>query len=631
MGKTSLRVTSADSIDRGERGEILLTPANVSKLITERYKNKALCVSLASKLKSHASGTMPQKLISERRPNESEEIQKYRASIYVPITKRTISKVFSSLEKIRRSQDWQVQFDANKVPKTIVEDETPEKYIESNYPHFSSLTNWTFSVLLRKYLLDANGIVAVIPEHLPENGSDYVKPIAEFFDSDQIMSYVEGEYVVLKSRDTTSYMTADGVQETNGAIYHLLTKTQYVRFEQIAHDEFSEDDIYIHNIGELPAFKVGGVYHSRVNNDTIYESRIAGMIPSLDEAAREYSDLQAELLQHIHSEKYMYTNVECPECKGLGRIPEMDADGNITGEKTCPHCKGSGKIANVSPYGVFMINAGRAMEQQLPNPPIGYVQKSTEIAKFADEHVRQHIMDALAAINMEFLADTPLSQSGVAKAYDRDELNNFVNGVAEDVVAIDDKIAKFIIEYRYKMVVPNDNARRDLLPKINVPTKFDILNVSTLMAELKAARDAQANPIILRELEIDYAKKQFNTDPEIAHIIETTFMLDPLFGKSDEEKMTMLSNDGVSKRDYIISCNINAFIQRAVREDANFMQLDYEKQRDVLKGYADEIEKENEPIQTSPIIPTGKPDDEPDPNDPNPDDPSKKSPVDGDE
>lgn len=628
-----------------------LTPEIVSTLIAAGgYQNRPTCVELAEKLRVHADGKMPRTLITERRPNESDKIKEYREKIYVPITKRTISKVFSSLEKIRRSQDWSVQFDAEKVSSLIKDDETLEQYCEFHYPHFDSITNWAFSVLLRKYLIDANGIVAVIPEQMPESTTEYVKPIAMFFDSEQIMYYVEGECVVLKSRDTSTYYTHGGRRVNNGgAIYYVLTKNEFAKYEQISAKEFDESCIYRHDIGELPAFKVGGVYHSRLNNDTIYESRIAGMVPSLDEAAREYSDLQAEILQHIHSEKYVFANNDCPVCNGTGQeyiIEQVETKNEqgetvtedvVKGTKVCHHCHGRGSVSNVSPYGEYVINAAKFGEQQLPTPPIGYVTKSTDIAKFEDEHVRQHIYDALAAINMEFLAETPLSQSGVAKAYDKDELNNFVNAVAEDIVHILDNIYKFINEYRYNTLIANPDDRKAMLPKINVPTKYDILNTSVLMAELKNARDAQAHPMILRELEIDYAKKQFNTDPEIAHMIETTFNLDPLFGMSDESKMTMLQNNGITELDYIVSCNITAFVLRAIREDKDFYSRDYKKQMEVLKKYAEEVQKANEPVNAPTFAdvvdnsgnpnPNDEPKDEPDDGK----DPKKKQPQKGDE
>jgi len=583
-----------------------LTDPVIANLIAgANYPNKCICEELCADLQTHAFGKMPDKLIFERRPNESEAVKEYRAKIYVPMTRRTISKVMASLEKIRRSQDWSIQYDASKVSKKIAEAETLERYCESNYPAFGSLTNWTFSILLKKYLLDANAFVAVIPEYIPESQSEYVKPIAAIFDSRQIWNYEEDKYIVIKSDDTSSYTSPDGkTTRTDGSIYHILTPFQYARYEQIGRGEdgsvvYKQSAIYDHNIGRLPAFKVGGLFHSRKNNDTIFESRIAGMIPSLNEAAREYSDLQAEMVQHIHSEKWAFTNSECPVCHGLGKIFKTDANGNETGEQeTCPNCKGSGSVTNVSPYGVFTISAAKFGENTLPAPPLGYVQKDTSIAKFADDHIKQHLLDALAAINMEFLADTPLAQSGVAKAYDKDELNNFVNGVAEDLVRILDLVYYYICEYRYMVIQPNEEARRDMLPKINVPTKYDIVNTSALMEELKAAKEAKVNPMVIRRLEIDYAKKQFCTDPEIAQEIECTFGLDPMFGKNEDEKMAMLQNGGVTKANYIISSNIAAFVQRALREKDGFLALPYDQQMKILQGYAEEVEKANTPIAT---------------------------------
>ena len=500
----------------------------------------------------------------------------------------------SSLEKIRRSQDWNIQYDAEMVPKVIVKEETLQKYCESKYPIFGSITNWAFSELLRKYLLDANGIVAILPMKMPDENTDFVEPVIQFFDSDQIVDYAEDEYVVLKSRDTCTYTSPQGKKVyTTGAIYYIITTEQVARYEQInGGGDLQAVQVYDHNIGLLPAFKAGGVYYGRMNNDTIFESRLAGMVPSLDEAAREYSDLQAEILQHIHSEKYAYTNSECPDCKGRGQL--ISEDGK---QYTCPRCGGQGSVLNTSPYGIHLIDAAKAGEQQLPAPPIGYIQKSADIARLQDERVRQHIYDALSAVNMEFLADTPIAQSGVAKAFDRDELNNFVNAIAEDIVCILDSSYFYINEYRYSYLVPNPEQRRAMLPKINVPTKYDIINTSNLMAELQAAKTANVNPVVLRELEIDYARKQFCTDPSIANIAECTFDLDPLFGIKEEDKMTMLSNNGISDIDYIISCNIQQFVRKAVYEHADFYKKTYQQKQEIIRKYAEEIKEQSAPKQ----------------------------------
>lgn len=570
---------------------IELTEKAVLAMINSNYRNKAICTKLAHDLKVHAFGLVPERLINERRPSESEEIKNYRKQIYVPKTRNPISKVISSLEKIRRSQDWNIQYDESAFPASIADGETLSDYCEMKYPIYTSLTNWCFSELLRNYLLDANGIVAIVLDELPETNAEYVKPVAKFFSSEQIVSYDENNYIVLKSKDTSTYSKPKGKTiYTDGAIYYIITPYDTMKYEQInVKGDFQQTYVYNHNIGVIPAFKVGGIFKDRINNDTIYESRIASMVPSLDEAAREYSDLQAEIVQHIHSEKYAYTNSECPVCRGTGKTQE---NGKQT---TCTHCNGTGSVLNVSPYGMYLIENARAGENQLPAPPIGYIQKSSEIARLQDERVRQHLYDALSAVNMEFLAERPLNQSGVAKEVDRDELNNFVNSIAEDIVRILDNVYYFINEYRYNRLVFNEQDRKAMLPKINVPTKYDLLSTNILMQQLDSARKSMINPIIIKALEIDFAKKQFCTDASVSAMVEATFDLDTLFGISEDNKMMMLSNGGITEEDYIISCNITNFVRRAKNENKDFFSLPYETKMEKMREYAKEISEKNSP------------------------------------
>ena len=557
------------------------------------HGNYAETVALAKKITVHADGEIPEDLINVRRPNEPEAIKDYRKKIYVPKTKNPVAKVINSLSKIRRSQDWSIEYNGDSVPPSVSKDETLELYTESKYPGFTSITNWVFSELLKRYLLDANSFVAVLPSEIPDTANNYVKPVAEVFSSSQIIDFSAGEYIVLLSSDTVEFTSAAGQRTyNNGKIFYIITDSQIVKLKQsntkgdmeIAYD-------YPHNIGEIPAFKVGGIFFKRVNNDTIYHSRIFTMVPDLDEAAREYSDLQAEIVQHIHSEKYIYTNTECPVCKGTGMTNKRDDTGNFV---KCSNCNGLGSIKSVSPYGEYVINIGmKGIEQNVPTPPVGYVSKSTDIARLQDERVKSHLKDALASINMEFLADTPLSQSGTAKEVDRDELNNFVSSIAEDIVAIMDKIYWFIGEYRYSLIVPDKTKRTAMLPKINVPEKFDMLNSKYLMEEVQMAKTSKVNPVLIKHMEIEYARKKYNSDLSKAYELEAIYDLDPLYGYIQDEKMSMKSNNGITDIDYVISCNIQQFVNMAISENENFFKLKLNEKKVIIVKYAEEVIKQN--------------------------------------
>lgn len=575
-----------------------ITAEFIKRAIAGKHYNYYTNCELSQKIRIHADGTVPENLIFNRRPSEPEEIKAYRKSIYVPKTKNPISKVINSLEKIRRSQDWNIDYDKDEFPKNIAQNETLDVYCEEKYPNHSSVTNWCFSELLKEYLLDANGVIAVVPESIPTQTNEYIKPIALFFQSTQVVDFVPNEYAVFLSKDTSTYRTPSGkIERTNGSIYWVLTTTQVVKYEQInAQKDLQATEIYDHNIGVLPAFKAGGLFLKRQNNETIYESRISSMIPSLDEAAREYSDLQAEIVQHIHSEKYAYTNTECPTCKGVGTHL-------VDGEKVeCTRCGGTGSILNTSPYGMHLIKVSGLNESQIPAPPIGYIQKTSDIAKLQDERVRQHLYDALSTLNMEFLAEVPLSQSGTAKQVDKDELNNFVNSIAEDVVRILDNVYFFINEYRYNRIIEDNEKRKLMLPSIAVPTKYDMISSSVLLADLTTAKNAKVSPIILQAMEVEYAKKKFNTHQEIAYESEAIFELDPMYGVTDDEKMIRLSNNGVSEIDYIISCNIMPFVKRASKDEETFYKLTYDQQMEQMKKYAIEVQNANKNKAT--VIPT---------------------------
>jgi hypothetical protein len=569
---------------------IELTADFVRTAIGTRHPNCRICEELADKLEVHAKGIIPEKLITERRPSESEKTKDYRKKIYVPITKKTVGKVINSLSKIRRSQDWNIQYDPAHVPKSVKSDETLQSYCEYHYPQFTSLTNWAFNELLVRSLIDANSVCAVILKSLPQSAAEYVRPEVEIFSSKQIMSYSPGEYYALLSSDVVVYKSGNN-RNYEGRVYYIVTDTHIARYEERGGTPI-QTLLYEHGFGELPVFRVGGVYFDRKNNDIIQESRIAGMVPFLDEAAREYSDLQAEIVQHIHSEKYFYTNTECPICHGFGVIKgETDADGN---PKKCTHCNGTGNITNVSPYGEYVVTAGRKVEEyQLPTPPVGYVQKSTEIARLQDERIRNHVLEALSSVNMEFLAETPLNQSGIAKEVDRDELNNFVNSIAEDIVSVLDNVYRFICLYRYSLIVPDKEKRELMLPIIAVPEKFDLLNSALLINDIQVAKTAKVNPVLIKHMEIELARKRYNADPEIADEVECVFELDPLYGYEQQDKMTMLSNGGITERDYIVSCNIAQFVQRAFKADADFGRQSFDEKQKIISGYADEVIKEN--------------------------------------
>lgn len=527
-----------------------------------RHEDYEDAVEMYEELEIHADGEYPGELIDQRRPAESDEIKHYRKKIFVPITKPVFTKVYNSLMKIRKSQDWMISF-PNELPAVIAEDESPEKYIMYKMPRNGSITNWMFSVCFKQYLIDANAAVLTLPTNWEKQDNQYYEPYPMIFNSEDVLDYKEGLYYLLKEHDEDKYW---------------MIQPDIIQIFEVKDYAVREVFQMPNTLGYIPVRHLYGMIIENYKDRALYESRISGIVPKMNEALREYSDLQAEIVQHIHSTMWSMQPQQCGRCKGLGEIPKENS-----APIKCPSCSGKGLLP-LNPFEHLVLPAPRAGEPAIPTPPIGYVQKQTDIAKLQEERIRQHIYDALSAINMEYLADTPLSQSGVAKQVDREELYSFVHSIAEDIVRIMDEIIYDICAWRYSGVTSDIRA---LLPYIPVPERFDMLSGKVLVDELTSMVNAKVDPAIINAAQIELAGKKFN-DSDVKDLVVLKLKLDPFAGVPEENISLQRMYNAIDQNDLIIHANINKFVTRALEEVQDFANLSYADQMSVMLRYSQE-------------------------------------------
>lgn len=541
----------------------------------------------------HSEGCYPTELIEGRRPNEPLEVQKYRKEIWVAKTKPTFGRVLASLGSIRRSADWSIKYPELGTFTLIREGETLEDYCEKDFPYFESITNWIFSVALKRYLTDSNGVVLIMPLQNEIDETDFLQPYPVLFDCCDVVKYDHGDNALLNNPLGCMYVAKKGVIE-KGKSFYYVDNFVIAKYNQVdAKGTMIPVDVFEHGLGMMPCFKLGGIVCETEGHNFLYESRIAGILPELDEAVREYSDLQAAKVLHVYPEPWEFTQHECATCKGTGqrRNPAWfdGCDPATPIQVACDAGCQNGYVAT-GPYSKLLIRQPSTIEGggSIPNPPKGYVVKDIAIVKLMEESVRQHIYDGLAAINFQELAEVPLAQSGVAKTVDRDQQNNTIHAIAEDLVKIMDSTYKITAYYRYKNVYTLEEIDT-MLPKIPVPEKYDLFSITDMQNELNTAKTGKTNPVIVNAMEVDYASKRFNTDESVRDLVALTLKLDPLPNISEDEKMARLSNKGILQETYIVSSNINEFVQRALDEDPKFAGLPLKEQKKKLLAYATEI------------------------------------------
>jgi hypothetical protein len=526
----------------------------------------------------HFEGEYPKDLIERRRPGEHKDIKQWREAVYQPMTKAPCSKVITSLQKIQKSPDWHVTPSTLEFP-LIAQGEDLYTYMYKKFPTFQTVEKYATDVFLRQYLIDAGAIVVVKPLNLNKLENEYFKPMPEIINSEYVYEFIPGQLFIWNGDENFYYK--NGKTETKGEVVYALTDTHMYRYEQISIDgKYREAWAYQHDLMELPAFEIGSVVVEFTNQERHYETRVSGMIPALNECAREYSDAQAEMVQHVFSTMYTYETADCNVCKGSGMI------NSTNGAVGCTECDGKGKY----PFNPFehIVISNSVLKETPPNPPAAYIQKQTEIINIMDSRFKQRIYDALSAINMEFLAEKPISQSGVAKQYDAEELNNFVYAVAEDMIFFINMTSYLSGLWRYASIYSKEDIVT-MIPNINVPIKYEIVSDSVMLDDITRMVNAKVDATLIIAAEIEYARRKFSTNPTIAEQVTSRMELDPLAGLGDDSILTANQLGVISKTDITIHYNINKFIARAIEEYSNWYDLKKSEKFAILVGYAEDL------------------------------------------
>jgi hypothetical protein len=195
---------------------------------------------------------------------------------------------------------------------------------------------------------------------------------------------------------------------------------------------------------------------------------------------------------------------------------------------------------------------------------------------------------------MEFLAESPIAQSGVAKQVDREELYSFVHSIAEDVVRIMDEVCYDILAWRHYGQSVDIN---ELLPYIPVPERYDMLSGKVLVDELTAMVNAKVDPAIINAAQIELADKKFN-ESNIKNLVILKLKLDPFAGVPEENISLQRTFGAVDQNDLVIHANISKFVSRAMSEVDGFSDLAYTEQELIMQKYAAEMKK---PLPPTPL------------------------------
>ena len=527
-----------------------LVDANVTHINYETNVEQAMEMGV------HLKGDKPVHLLEAYRPNEPPEVRNYRISIYEPITQGQGKRIVNVLSKIQKSSNYTIKYPEQ---KNVSEQENLETYSTKDYPFFGSVEDWAFNVALQQDLCDANSLVVVMPLAIPDEETSFLKPFTFIYRSDQVIDFGLNYYTILLDEKNI----IDGVSLD---IWMIVTDSQI--FKVISTDpkdktKLAIEMLYEFDFGEVPAYIMKGDYRK----DTIpfaYDSFVSGIIPFWNKAIRLDSDMDAQFNQHLFLER-VEIETECDG--GCSKSVEKQVHVRLVNDKEviCDRCTGSGFINGRGPYGVTTVRKDAFDD---PNgssqfPGVQYIDKPIDIVELTEKKIETLISQGFQSINMDIIDKVGANQSGVAKTIDKDELNSFITKVSDNLFDnILHNTYKFISLWRYSVV--NDV----VMPTINKPTTFNAVGETMLVEEIKTISDAGLDTT---QYEMDLIDRRYPNDKEKQKYNKNVISLDPLSGKTEEEKVDIKLSGGVTTEQYIISSNIRGFILDAIEANEDFL------------------------------------------------------------
>lgn len=560
----------------------------------KRHEGYERCTEHAEEMSWHLYGVKPIKLLERARPNEDPEITNYRIENYEPITKSAADKALNIVSKIFNPNLYSVRWKEKNASAELL-----KKYTLEYYPDYNSIVTFMKDVLLRKMLADPNGVAAVTVESIPYLQSQRLEPVLKIYGSKSIYFYDDDHYLILKRiEEERIYYFEYYDKERIVSFYAYIKQNNDGKGNDLVQ---VEETNYQHDFGEIPVWKLRGMSECMDNGEIMFKSFFSSATPYWNNAITHESDVFASYIRHIHPQRYELTEACAYKWEWEGQMYPCRG-GNINypnGKMTCPHCSGSG-YNPVGPYGVYQYTKDKLTESgPLGVDPVGYITVPTDATKMLDERSQRMLKGGMYAINMDVEDEVGENQSGVAKVIDRSAQYDTLYNIGSVVFDIHlTNFYYFANKFMFGVEAVSANRGNEVdnnLPEINKPTQFDIGSVAEAIDNLKAARDAGVDNDIIQIKQIDVASRDLTTNPDLKTFATLMLELDPLPGMPQGDVDRNVTMGYVRKIDAVIHFNKKAFLERAIRENANFMQLPRDQQILKLEEYANQLIKENKP------------------------------------
>lgn len=261
---------------------------------------------------------------------------------------------------------------------------------------------------------------------------------------------------------------------------------------------------------------------------------------------------------------------------------------------------GMGLIIVSPPQATSLQDEGRPTN--LPIPPGGFIPRPIEGLQEFVKEVEREKKSAYETVNMQFLMETPIDQSGTAKRIDREELYKTLIVQGAHLCGL----LQFLCE-----CAAYQRKQESETPRVLAPVRLSIENSELTRQELVEAVGKGFDVNLRKPLEKKLIEYQAGRDSIYYIRYELREALDPYADSSKEEKLFMLSAARITQKvdspEYQrfaemvwMSLNFNALIAAELRNGEGFLRKNPKEQYDTLIEATRLILSVAKPVATDP-------------------------------
>jgi hypothetical protein len=424
-------------------------------------------------------------------------------------------------------------------------------YANTQIPFYGSYMKFARTTMFTRMNADPNGCVYSFPKNW-DGGTDYWQPGFYTCSSAETLSIQEDDHYLIRKPLRKGMININTEYQ-----YYLFTASEVYRLD----NKGRVIEVIEHNIGTPPISRLGGVLKG-TEEPYYYHSFLSGALPHWNKMVRQVSDRDGSIVNYLHGQTWrLVSNSEANTDMGF-------ADGN--GQKKASK--------QSSPFTEIEVFESALTDKNATIPPYGVVQKDVAIFQELDKMVDKEREEAFDALILTIVNEAGASQSGIAKAHDRQDVNSMYQVVSDHTFRHISRLLEWAARWRYGSIL--GDRIEEILPNVSPPQNFEALTMKELTQELNES--SMLPKAYKRELMNRVTALRFNSSETERERLKTILQFDTLATDSIEDILAARQEGVVTKANWYYHEHSEEIIDMLMEENPDFLSLTYTEKKEAI-------------------------------------------------